>query len=70
TNSAEEIREQVFDVLSSRYCAWALNFLETGGGEDYFSDKNFKYGIIEAADYEELSQLDLNDDAVYVERNF
>lgn len=70
TNSAEEIREQVFDVLSSRYCAWALNFLKAGGGEEYFSDKNFKYGIIEAADYEELSQLNLNDDAVYVERNF
>ena len=68
--SPDEIREEKFDDISRRYSAYALINIGNGVNEAYFADKNFRYGIVEAADYEQLQQMDLNDSEIYVERNF
>ena len=70
TESIEEVRAQKFDTISRRYSAFALQNIGNGYNEQYFADKNFQYGIIKAADYEALKQLDLNKDSTYEERNF
>ena len=68
--SPDEIREEKFDSISRRYSAYALINIGNGVNEAYFADKNFRYGIVEAADYEQLQRMDLNDSEIYEERNF
>ena len=70
TRSEKEIREQYFNVLSDRYSIWALYYLGSEEADTFFAEKNFKYGIVKAADAGELENLDLNDDSSYVTRNF
>ena len=38
--------------------------------ETYFKDTNFRYGVVEASNYEELEKLDLNQQSTYVQSNF
>lgn len=75
--SKEQKQEEAFASLSDRYSAMALWRMTRGEDNDayedneaYFSDKNFKYGIIEASSLEELKKKNLNADATYIERNF
>ena len=72
TKSEKEIREEYYNVLSDRYSVWALSYLgiAEAEAENFFENKNFKYGIIKASDAEELKKLDLNDESTYVKRNF
>ena len=70
TRSEKEIREQYFNVLSDRYSIWARYYLGREEADTFFAEKNFKYGIVKAADAGELENLDLNDDSSYVTRNF
>lgn len=64
-------KEEAFAALSDRYSAIALGQMGTEGlNEEYFEDKNFKYGIIEAANRKKLEAADLNSEKTYVERNF
>lgn len=62
----EETREALFSRYSDRYSAMVLGGYRT----EYFSDKNFKFGLIEADSLEELQKLNLNSDDTYIERNF
>lgn len=69
--SAEEIRTDVFQTISDRYSVWVLSKLDdTEAAEDYFSDKNFQYGVVCASDWEELAEIPLNIRANYVTGNF
>ena len=66
-----EIREEQYARYSDRYSAMALDYLINGnGGTEYFSNKNFKYGIVQSDTYEKFERLDLSKPEVYVETNF
>lgn len=66
-----EAKKEAFEVISNRYSAMALGQLQGEAiEEDYFADKNFKYGIIKAENKDELMALDFNSDSTYVLRNF
>lgn len=70
TQNYEEVREQEFDNVVSEYSLLVLSNLQDGKSEktkDYFANKSFRYGVIKA---ESLDGLDLDDDKIYVERNF
>ena len=68
----QEIREKSYATFSDRYSARVLHYL--GSAEDsnheYFVNKNFKYGVIEADFLSDIENLNLNDPNIYVERNF
>lgn len=68
----EEIREERFETFHDRYSARVLNYLgaEKDSNQEYFADKNFKYGVIEADFLEDIQSLNLNDRENYVETNF
>lgn len=67
----EQSKADAFEALSDRYSAMVLGQMNTdGANEEYFADKNFKYGIIEAENWSKLQALDLNSEKTYVERNF
>lgn len=67
----DQSKEDAFEALSDRYSAMALGQMDTEGmNEEYFADKNFKYGIIKAENRKVLESLDLNSEKTYVERNF
>lgn len=66
----DEIRKEKFDGISGRYSAYALQNLNNTENQTYFADTNFRYGIIKAKDYEQLQNMDLNDDSTYEQRNF
>ena len=69
--SFSEIREEQYAKYSDRYSALALNYLVNGHSAiEYFSDKNFRYGIVQADTYAAFDRLDLSKREVYEETNF
>ena len=70
TRSVEEIREEQFERIAGKYSARVLQNLNNTENETYFKDTNFRYGVVEASNYEELEKLDLNQQNTYVQSNF
>ena len=68
----QEIREDKFSLFNDRSSARVLHYLQSkkDSNQEYFADKNFNYGVIEAAFLEDIEKLDLNDPRNYVESNF
>ena len=68
----QEVREERFATFNDRYSARVLAYLyaEKDTNLEYFADKNFKYGVIEADFIEDIQNLNLNDRENYVESNF
>ena len=60
TKSVQEIREEQFERIAGKYSARVLQNLNNTENETYFKDTNFRYGVVEASNYEELEKLDLN----------
>lgn len=66
-----EIREEQYARYSDRYSAMALdNFLNRDDGIEYFANKNFRYGIVQADTYAAFERLDLSKQEVYEKTNF
>lgn len=66
-----EIRKNLYEVYNDRYSALALEYLVKGyDGKEYFSNKNFKYGIVQADSYEAFDRLDISKPEVYEVTNF
>ena len=70
TKSVQEIREEQFERIAGKYSARVLQNLNNTENETYFKDTNFRYGVVEASNYEELEKLDLNQQNTYVQSNF
>ena len=70
TRSIEDIREEQFERIAGKYSARVLLNLNNTENETYFKDTNFRYGVVEASNYEELEKLDLNQQNTYVQSNF
>lgn len=70
TRSVEDIREEQFERIAGKYSARVLLNLNNTENETYFKDTNFRYGVVEASNYEELEKLDLNQQSTYVQSNF
>ena len=70
TKSVQEIREEQFERIAGKYSARVLQNLNDTENETYFKDTNFRYGVVEASNYEELEKLDLNQQSTYVQSNF
>ena len=70
TRSVEDIREEQFERIAGKYSARVLQNLNNTENETYFKDTNFRYGVVEASNYEELEKLDLNQQNTYVQSNF
>lgn len=70
TKSVQEIREEQFEQIAGKYSARVLQNLNNTENETYFKDTNFRYGVVEASNYEELEKLDLNQQSTYVQSNF
>lgn len=70
TRSVQEIREEQFERIAGKYSARVLQNLNNTENETYFRDTNFRYGVVEASNYEELEKLDLNQQSTYVQSNF
>ena len=70
TRSVQEIREEQFERIAGKYSARVLLNLNNTENETYFKDTNFRYGVVEASNYEELEKLDLNQQSTYVQSNF
>ena len=70
TRSVEDIREEQFERIAGKYSARVLQNLNNTENETYFKDTNFRYGVVEASNYEELEKLDLNQQSTYVQSNF
>ena len=70
TRSVQEIREEQFERIAGKYSARVLQNLNNTENETYFKDTNFRYGVVEASNYEELEKLDLNQQSTYVQSNF
>lgn len=68
--SVQEIREEQFERIAGKYSARVLQNLNNTENETYFKDTNFRYGVVEASNYEELEKLDLNQQSTYVQSNF
>ncbi len=68
----DELREDYFSRFNDRYSARVLEYLSATmeTNQEYFSDRNFKYGVIEADFLSDLDALDLNDKSNYVDTNF
>lgn len=64
--SEEEYRREAFESAAYQYSAKAVNRLVNLQKNDW-NDTYFRYGIIQA---EDIDGADLNDDSIYVERNF
>ncbi len=63
----DAVLEEQFANISNTYSVMAINHYREGLGDDYFSDKAFRYGIIEA---ESPDGIDLNKESSYLHRNF
>lgn len=70
TKSVQEIREEQFERIAGKYSARVLQNLNNTENETYFKDTNFRYGVVEASNYEELEKLDLNQQNTYLQSNF
>lgn len=70
TRSVEDIRQEQFERIAGKYSARVLQNLNNTENETYFKDTNFRYGVVEASNYEELEKLDLNQQSTYVQSNF
>ena len=70
TKSVQEIREEQFERIAGKYSARVLQNLNNTENETYFKDTNFRYGVVEVSNYEELEKLDLNQQSTYVQSNF
>lgn len=70
TRSVEDIRQEQFERIAGKYSARVLLNLNNTENETYFKDTNFRYGVVEASNYEELEKLDLNQQSTYVQSNF
>ena len=70
--SFEELREEYYDRYSDRYSALVLDHYLNGreSGIEYFANKNFKYGIIQANSETELKNIDLSKTEFFLETNF
>lgn len=68
----KEIRDERFETFHDRYSARVLNYLgeKENNNRAYFSNKNFKYGVIEADFLSDIKELNLNDSSNYVDTNF
>jgi len=68
----QEMREERFATFNDRYSARVLHYLHAkeDSNQEYFADKNFNYGVIEADFIEDIESLNLNDRENYVETNF
>lgn len=65
--SKRDMKREGFEYVADNYSVMALANMKSGENVDLFADTYFQYGIIQA---DSLDELDLNDDANYVERNF
>lgn len=68
----ESLRKENFSTYSDRYSARVLDYLnaEEDTNQEYFADKNFKYGVIRADFLSDIEKLDLNDSMNYIDTNF
>lgn len=68
----KEVRDERFETFHDRYSARVLNYLgeKENNNQEYFADKNFKYGVICADFLSDIESLDLNDPITYEETNF
>lgn len=68
----DELRTDYFSRFNDRYSARVLDYLSATEetNQEYFADRNFKYGVIEADFLSDLDALDLNDKSNYVDTNF
>ena len=68
----QEVRDERFETFHDRYSARVLDYLgeKENNNQAYFSNKNFKYGVIEADFLSDIEGLNLNDSSNYVETNF
>lgn len=66
TESEEEFRKEAYEGVAGHYAVRALHNMKNSGNNS-FSDTVYRYGIIKA---EDIEGLDLNDESIYVERNF
>lgn len=66
TESEEEFRKEAYEGVAGHYAVRALHNMKNSGNNS-FSDTVYRYGIIKA---EDIDGLDLNDESIYVERNF
>lgn len=62
----KEMRKQIYQSVAEHYSVIVLDNMKNPGN-DKFSNTNFRYGIIKA---DNIENLDLNDESMYVERNF
>lgn len=71
TNDYEKVRQQQLVHVSDVYSAYAIiNYMDGSGdsvNKNFFSQKSFRYGIIEA---DSLYGLNFNQEKTYKERNF
>lgn len=67
-----EIREEQFETYRDRYSARVLEYLgaKKNTNQEYFANRNFKYGVIEADFLSEIESLDLNNKNNYIDTNF
>lgn len=70
--SLEEIRANAYQTYSDRYSAQVLDELvkHNGSSQEYFKNKNFKYGVIQANSYAQLERMYLQNPNPYLESNF
>lgn len=64
--SREACRKELYENVANQYAVRALENMDSET-ESIFKDTYFRYGIIKA---DNIDNLDLNDDRVYVESNF
>lgn len=62
----EDFREQVIEGVAGHYAVRALDNMKNPD-KNTWNDTNYRYGIIKA---EKIDDLDLNDESIYVARNF
>ncbi len=68
----QDVLQDVYKDIAQRYAYRAMDYLDDTGkssNEMYFSDTNFKYGIIKASEAD-AQKMDLNAESTYLQRNF
>lgn len=67
-----EIRKEQFETYNDRYSARVLEYLgaKKNTNQEYFKNRNFRYGVIEADFLSQVEALDLNDESIYIDTNF
>ena len=66
----EEVLESAYEHFFDRYSALALQAMVEERDSSFLDETNFRYGIVQADSYEELSAMNLADESNYVMRNF